>query len=685
MTNSPKSPQRPRSFDYYLKEGIRLNLLTSQRFMNLIDLVKRGWQRPYHEDQLVSMIESRERTMLLAGTPCPPPSPDQVIQGRIIIGMTVDPNGGYPVAISERPVPTLAIGKQGTGKTRAACLILLQILRNANVVIFDGRHDLEFVFRYAPAGLRLDAAKAPINLYEPDPGIAFETNLGEMVNTQGQYLTLYHRGMNVLQIAANSLKKRGEAVTALRILQFLWDNKKRFSQNYEAYNSAIDRLESLVESFPGSNVERGLTTPNLLQNRLVYFDTSSIPRTDLRISFIASILKRVWLWQEKNSQRLNRTEVLVVIDEAEFLFSSNLSRGQYAGHFIQDLLRQGRAVGLNLLLIVHEVKNLDHSVLANAGNLLAFRVSEADDQRRVANALGLPYQSAQTLGALENRHCQVRIDSGYLQPFLMRTLDFEVNDQPLTLAEKDFIQQRQSKFLQYPTADTLPNLLGWNASTNRKDHSQPAPKKQSSPDYNTINLLTAIKKFGKEGLMKVYKAAQVAPGTGAKRLRKYTENGWVRTHKRRLPGKSGLQTTPFLTKAGRELIGAEARGGVGGDDHTAYQEEHQFGLSELGYDAEIERTVEGKAVDVVVRWENPEGQIEFIAIEIDLSTDPLENARKDLERGFAEIFLNVARDQFAKTLNRIKERFSEDEQARIHVVEPKNFLKEFARVIERKQ
>ena len=110
--------------------------------------------------------------------------------------------------------------------------------------------------------------------------------------------------------------------------------------------------------------------------------------------------------------------------------------------------------------------------------------------------------------------------------------------------------------------------------------------------------------------------------------------------------------------------------------------EFQFGLKELGFEAEIEKNVDGKAVDVAFRLVRPDGNTDLYAAEIDLTTDPIENASKDLTRGFAEIYLNVPRDRVSRLLNRIKEKFSADDQKRIHVVEPKNFLREVAKIKE---
>ena len=682
MNDSKKSGL---SYEFFLKEGERLNLLTRKRYKNILILMKRGLHAPEHEELLLSMIKARELELLAVQSPCPPPTPEQANQGPYRIGTTVESGSGNPVTYPSTPVNFLVLGKQNTGKTRGASLFALQEIESSTVLIIESRHDFEYLFRYVASGLYLDAATAPFNFFEPDPGLPFEKNSGETINTLGQYQTLFHRGMSVLQIAAKGLKEEGKAVTAGRLLRFLRNNKKQFSHNTDAYYSSIDRLEALVDSFPGWNVEKGLTSPDLLNHRFLYVDTSPIPRVDFRITFIALLLKRLWLWQERHSPRRNQTEVLVIIDEAEYLFMVNLFKGQYAGHFLQDLLRQGRAIGIQLVLIMHQVKDIDHAVLANAGNLMAFRMTEMDDQRRVANALGFPPNAAQFIGSLANRHCFVRFDSGYTKPFLMKTLDFDVNDQPLTSEERKAILARQSHLLTLPPADPPPERVI--PSSAAKPSRAPVLPEIAPwvPDHNTTNLLHAVHNHGFKGVTKVYESAGISATTGRERLIDLNNKGLVGSHKLGFPGRGGQRTTVFLTKAGRVAIGAPAPRGVGGDDHTAYQKEFQFGLTELGFEAQIEKTVDGKAVDIAFRMVRLGGNTDLIAAEIDLTTDPIENARKDLIRGFAEIYLIVPGNRIPTLLNKIEEEFSAGEQKRLHLVEPKNFLREAAKLKEQRK
>lgn len=680
--SSEKNQQH--SFEYYLLEGQRYNLLEKRRYRNLLHLLKHNMLSPECKQELQAMVDKAQQELALSCFPYPPPTLEQIPHGPTPFGRVVMPSGlGEVAELPDRPVNSLLAGKQNTGKTYLATLLSIGSTPATRIIVIDNRSDLEFLFRYIPKALYLNAETASLNPFEPDPGIPFETNLRHTLNILGESLTLLHRIMNVLHEAALGVKNDNKAVTPGNLLRFLRSNKKRFSHNWEAYNSALDRLEGLSRDFRGWNLERRLTTVDLLKYRLLYINTSHIGRTDHRIAFVTLFLGRLWLWQREYSPRSNQTEVLTVIDEAEVYLSANRLKGQYASTFSQDLLRQGRAVGMQFVLVVHQVSDLDSTVLANAGNLFTFRITSADDQRRIGNSLGLPHEAHQLLGKLEDRHCVVRLDTGYPHPFRVRVLDVEINNTPLSTAERQAVLERQAPLVPMPQEEPQGAIEVEEEITPTPVH---APRRihQRELDHATQNLLFAINNHGLKGVTEVYRAAGVNANTGKKRLQELINQDLVGTHRLDLPGRGGQRVTVFLKDRGAELIGAEPSRGRGGDDHRAYQKEFAYALKEHGFEAEIEKTIDGKAVDVVVRRTGKDGCVRLDAIEIDVTTDPIENTRKDLDRGFSEVFLTFPLERSARLLARIKDEFTEEERQRIQVIEPKRFLPEYVRIVERK-
>jgi len=210
------------------------------------------------------------------------------------------------------------------------------------VIAFDNRDDLSFLLREIPDSLYVRAEELPVNPFMADSGVPFKTNLLYVISILGQYLCLLVRIMNVLYSAATKLHDAGNIVTGPRLHNFLIKNKGLFALNYEAWKSAIDRMEGLNAVFQGWNTDSGLTTPDLLKHRFILIDTSNLGRSDLRVVYIALICLRFWLWLRANPSDSQNTRVLVAVDEAEFLFHRNLANSghQFSSHFFQDILRR---------------------------------------------------------------------------------------------------------------------------------------------------------------------------------------------------------------------------------------------------------------------------------------------------------------------------------------------------------
>src|SRR5690606_12383219 len=103
--NAMNDQRKPNlSYEYFLKEGDRLNLLASKRFRNLLAIVRRGWHSPEHEEHLLAMMKSRELELLAIHSPCPPPTLEQVTQGPYRIGTTVEAGPGKPATYPSPPV-----------------------------------------------------------------------------------------------------------------------------------------------------------------------------------------------------------------------------------------------------------------------------------------------------------------------------------------------------------------------------------------------------------------------------------------------------------------------------------------------------------------------------------------------------------------------------------------------------
>jgi len=175
------------------------------------------------------------------------------------------------------------------------------------------------------------------------------------------------------------------------------------------------------------------------------------------------------------------------------------------------------------------------------------------------------------------------------------------------------------------------------------------------------------------------------PPREKKLLDQFDESGLIGTHTIILLGRSGQRITTFLTETGRNLLEIPAPKGIGGPEHAAYQHEFAFTLKELGCKVFIERSVKGKSADIVVVNRTSEGEVQYIAIEIECTTDAISNIKKDLAAGFSQVVLILSGESAIKGIDGILGSLSKEDRARVLVTTPETFLREFTKKMEVKQ
>ena len=685
MQKNRKRQHRTPSFKSYYERCKRLNLLEHRRVRIWFRQLELDMLAPEDERDFNEFLKGHERRLLVSKFVTSRPTPEQAISGKHVIGEIPEEGANDPVAISfEPPRPGFLIGSSGTGKTRAAGNLIDSLRADVPVFILDPRGDYEYIARFHPEDtLVIGAERLCFNPFSPDPKVDRGLNLRTVVAALGDTLTMYHRMQTTLVEAVCGVENDGRIPTLGRVFDFLKKHPKRFKNNLSAYDGVLDRLQALDEIFHEAwNVEQGVTIEDLCRFRTVVIRTGNLGRVDIRVMYSTLILARTYLHLLAQQQRPNCPVIVVVIEEAEYLLSRHRESSSYSVLFIVELTHLARAVGMQLLFITQDPTAISSSLLNDSGNLFVFGHREGKAIDYVVRSLALPREVLPQIASLPDRHCYLRPNSGeFRQPFLIKTIDFPVDDTPLTPAELADNQERHKTFLEYPPADDLAEFEE-DTSTTRK-----AAVGNSYPTYsfNFRKFLYSITTVGHQGLTAVYSHADVSPTTGKKLVARAVDEGLASSHQIVLPGRSGRRTTLFLTREGRDLLGEPPPSGVGGPEHTAYQREFAFALKEQGLDVQIEKTVNGKAVDIAHRFPAPDGKVRYNAIEIEISTDGMLNAEKDLEAGFAEVWLIVSLDASVKMLEKIQETFTKEEQERVHVTTAEKFLREYMSVWEERK
>lgn len=682
MTDHSERPASLQSFDHYLRMGARLNLIAVERFRRFLRLIEVGCARREDFELLDGLIASRQSAMLQAGLVVPPPSAAQVVTGNFLVGHTIDPEGPNPVLISDTPPrPCVVIGSSGSGKSSLVGLLVAEVRHHKAVLIIDPRNDYTHMARQFPGEvLVVDAAKLPMNPLAPQRGVDLETNSRAVVSAWSDTLCLFHRSQNVLLDGIAQVAAEGRTPTVLRLVRFLRANARRYAHNREALNSCIDRLQSMIDVFGDAwNVERGVCPEDLLRNRVVVIRTESLGRMDLRVTFVVTLLQRLFLFLRALGVRENAALVWVVIEEGEYVLSLKLEAGTYSITAITELVHQSRAVGLQLCFVVQNPTEINRNVLNDAGNVFVFALREGRAQMSMVESLGLPTPAAAQIGSLGDRCCYCRLGAGdFREAFLMHTLDWPVDTTPLNPEE---IVRYQAPFLdslRFPLADVP--LIAEEVPPRTPPSMEvktPAPV-VPTVSHRLLGFLFSVLAVGREGVTSVYKHARLAPGTGKKLFDQSVAEGLVGSHRLVLPGRGGQRTTAFLTEKGRDVIGAPPPQGKGGVEHVGYQHEFAYALEECGFEILIEQTIDHKSIDLVHKFKDRDGNPRVVAIEIELSTKGLANAQRNLAvQSLTYQWLIVGSEDASNVLAVLDREIPRELRNRIHVSILGDFLRDY--------
>lgn len=392
---------------------------------------------------------------LLVGAALKTPAPEQA--NGVPLGEGRD-RSGRSVQVRLRPADllrhALVVGPSGSGKTNfLAQLARGLVLDGHGVTVIDPHGGLaRAVARNLPASrlaesylFRLWDSEYPvsINPLKARPGQEFfaADELVEVIQrVQGREywgpmldLLLRHAALAAMQLG-------GSLVEAARLLDDPWfrgyaltrlenDETARFLSHLgDVYDRrslpAVNRMQRLLATPWLRNILAqngpGLDFAEIFEERSVaLFDLSGIGATNARLlgSLLLLLIRQAAFGRGFHGERGPRHFVLV--DEASWFVSRTVA----------ELLDQARKFGVGIVLAVQRLGQLTpdevrEAVLANAANLLAFRISDAEEARALSRRLASDLLGAPQLQRLPRYEAYIQItrDGERLEPAWLRTL-----------------------------------------------------------------------------------------------------------------------------------------------------------------------------------------------------------------------------------------------------------------------
>jgi hypothetical protein len=162
-----------------------------------------------------------------------------------------------------------------------------------------------------------------------------------------------------------------------RIITRLKDKRFSFMLSPGQYDGINGDLDDLVSSWIGH--EHGITV----------LDLAGVPSeiTDLVVGLVTRILFESMFWGRDLKGIGRQRPLLVVFEEAH----TYLPRGEgqflqgYARRSVQRLLKEGRKYGIGASIVSQRPSEIDETILSQCGTFFALRLSNGQDQGRVAS------------------------------------------------------------------------------------------------------------------------------------------------------------------------------------------------------------------------------------------------------------------------------------------------------------
>lgn len=339
-----------------------------------------------------------------------------------------------------------------------------------------------------------------------------------------------------------------------------------FSSKREYTWSLLQQLEGITQAsgdlfraFRGFQAERDIIAPG--QSAVI-----SMPNmfpSWARQFFVDIILAQILYGRMHRSHRVDGTEVLIVIEEADPDISTEAEE-MFPDHMcpISDGFKKGREFGVSICVNISSPRSASRFVLNNATDQFMFRMTDADSTHKAARTLMLPPRGELRLNSLAQGECLTRqigpwphamaLKVDYMPP--CRTQPTRYDTHPFVpstrLAELPHVQQALARKVADSRAMVLrrsaqkarPRQLSKKARPFLEHASRSenlfAPthvifKQIGNPSPATQ--LAVIRELERAGLM-VF--AQVRIGKSNVRLQEITEEGWAFLHKP-APSKGG--------------------------------------------------------------------------------------------------------------------------------------------------
>ncbi len=380
---------------------------------------------------------------------------DMDMIGRLVGHVLMADRAVGEARISARDLPgNLGVfGGSGTGKSYlVGHLCEAWIQDGLTVVIFDLADEYGWLAeRFAPDTLRVvSARKLPIGLFSNPVGSCLDdmARLGQVVSVLRESEFLRDGSCNVLtKTVGDMFLERGvldgsrSYPLATEVLREVVSRKYSAQSRHAGYvETLVNRLPSLLQSFPGLNASEPLQPGQVLQRSLL------IRMGDLSPGEIESFygLFLAWLMAWAQGSVCDETRLVLVKEEVHLAVSKQkMQRYDLGEPLAVRVVRMARKHGMSTVVVDQVPSELPPAVLGNLATRVCFRLTNAPCAKAIGQSMGLDWDQMAELGELPQRHAVVQTARN-ATPFLIKVIDLPGRERP----SEEFLRERERESLE---------------------------------------------------------------------------------------------------------------------------------------------------------------------------------------------------------------------------------------------
>jgi len=183
----------------------------------------------------------------------------------------------------------------------------------------------------------------------------------------------------------------------------LWAYKPDYAKALATVLQAMAQACPALSAFSGLDMERDIIS----QGKSCIIEIPTINPPWIRLFIIDLLIAQILYGRIHRHQKMDRTEVIIYLDEADADLSVIASDAAYADMYsiLAQLLRMGREYGIMVVVGVGVLGDISRFVSSSFQDIFVFNVSGGDQSAEAQRVLQLPPGAEQMCPTLKPGHC----------------------------------------------------------------------------------------------------------------------------------------------------------------------------------------------------------------------------------------------------------------------------------------